>query len=758
MAVGTKHKLVSFGTFEVDMDVGEIRKSGIRVRLPGQPFRLLTALLAQAGEVVTREELQHEIWGANTNVDFERGIASAVNKLREALGDSAEQPLYIETLARKGYRFIAPVRVSDGPLSGDEHTHSGLPAFHVAINSVANASPSPAQTLVSALPAVAVPQYGGHRHAAESPLLAVFAPRFWQVLALVCCVAALVMLSMLLIRSWAPSNGNSAPPHIEQLTQATNIYPGPPNQESFLSIATDGPRLYVPVLVDGRSQLSSLALNGTEPEPISMPDDLSAGAITGISRDGSRLLVRSLRTRAPEQPLWIVPTAGSGASRVGEVLAHDATWMPDDENVLFASGNDLAVVQPGNGTLSSYASLPGRAFWMRWSPDGKKLRFTLLDPTSHVSSLWELDAATRKAHRLSFLSLGNMALCCGTWTPSGDQFTFESDDVHETNIWVVGTSAQARPVQLTNGPIRFTSPLPSREGHTVVAFGVAQPGGTRIYDIAQHRFAPAPRFLQNAQRVTFSRDGAWVAWTDPEERLWRARSKDGADLLRLSDSDLEVFAANWSPDGRQLLLMARQPGKTWQIFTVSASGGATRLLFDDRQSLADPQWSADGSQIVFGLEADLMGKEIGPHDIRLLDLHSRQIRSLPGSQDLFSPRWSPDGLWIAALSRDQARLMVYSVNDQTWKTLFTGGAADPVWSADSRSIYFDAFARPNSAIMMAGVDGKLETVADLSKFGSHTAESYFFSGITPDGSPLIELRVGTGNLYSIELPPPEDHK
>jgi hypothetical protein len=99
--------------------------------------------------------------------------------------------------------------------------------------------------------------------------------------------------------------------------------------------------------------------------------------------------------------------------------------------------------------------------------------------------------------------------------------------------------------------------------------------------------------------------------------------------------------------------------------------------------------------------------------------------------------------------------MVYSVKEQTWKTLFTGGAADPVWSANSRYIYFDAFAQPNSAIMMAGVDGKLETVVDLSKLGSPTAESYFFSGITPDGSPLIELRVGTGNLYSIELPPPE---
>lgn len=748
MAVETRHKLVSFGTFEVDLDVGEIRKSGMRIHLPGQPFRLLVALLDHPGELLTREELQHEIWGTNTNVDFERGLASAVNKLREALGDSAEQPRYIETLARKGYRFIAPVRVSDGPLFGDEHTQPGI----------ADRLPTSAEGSVGALPSVEAPLPGWLPRASEKPLRTLSASRLWRVALLGGETIALVILTALLTHNWGQSSGNPAPPHIEQLTQATNISPGPPNPETILSIATDGPRLYVPVLVNGRSQLSSLALNGTEPEPINMPSDLSSGAITGISHDGSRLLVRSLQTRAPEQPLWIVPTAGSGASRVGEVLAHDATWMPGDESILFASGNDLGVVQLSNGAISSYASLPGRPFWMRWSPDGKKLRFTLLDPTTHTSSLWELDAATRKAHRLSFPGLSNMDLCCGTWTPSGDQFTFQGGDVHESNLWVVGTGEQARPVQLTNGPIRFTSPVPSREGRTVFAFGVAQPEGTRIYDNTLHRFAPAPHFLQNAQRVTFSRDGGWVAWTDPQERLWRARSKDGADLLRLSDSDLEVFAASWSPDGKQLLLMARQPGKTWQIFTVSASGGAIHLVLDDGQNLADPQWSADGSEIVFGREADLMGKEIGPHDIRLLDLRSHQIRSLPGSQDLFSPRWSPDGLWIAALSRDQDRLVVYNANEGTWKTLFTGGAADPVWSTDSRSIYFHAFARPDSAIMRASMDGKVETVTDLSKLGSPTAESYFFSGITPDGSPLIETRVGTGNLYSVELPQPEHRK
>lgn len=755
MAVETRHRIVSFGTFEVDIDVGEIRKSGMRVHLPGQPFRLLIALLARPGEVITREELQYEIWGANTNVDFERGIASAVNKLREALGDSADRPRYVETVARKGYRFIAPVRAANEPPAAEARiqtepakTSGALP---LALQVEGGTATHPAAAAIALQPLEASPGALPLQAAESAPRTGPL-PGRRQLLLLACGAMALVSLTTLANHYLDQAKGSVPPPHIEQLTQATEIYPGPPNPENFLSIATDGPRLYVPALIDGRSQLSSLALNGAEPVPISMPEDLSSGAITDISHDGSRLLVRSQQTRAPEQPLWIVPTAGVGASRVGEVLAHDATWMPGDDSVLVASGDDLSIVQPGNGLIIPYASLPGRAFWMRWAPDGKKLRFTLLEPRNHTSSLWELDASTHKAHRLTFPGLSNTDLCCGSWTPMGDLFTFEKSDAHESNLWAVGTGAQARPIQLTNGPIRFTSPVPSREGRTVFAFGVAQPGGTRIYERVSHRFAPAPHFLRNAQRIAYSRDGEWVAWTDPEERLWRARSKDGADLLRLSGSDLEVFAATWSPGGDELLLMARQPGKTWQIFTVSAAGGALHLLLQDAQNLADPRWSADGNEIVFGREADLMGKEIGPHDIRLLDLRTHAVQLLPGSADLFSPRWSPDGRWIAALSRDQTRLVVYNMQARTWKTLYTGGAADPVWSADSHSIYFHAFAQPDSAIRKASLDGEVTTVADLSKLGSPSEESYFFSGVTPDGSPLIELRVGKGNLYAIELP------
>src|SRR5882724_11664443 len=103
-------RLARFGVFELDLSAGELRKSGVKQRLQGQPFQVLALLLERAGEVVTREELQQKLWPSDTFVDFDHSLNTAINKVREALGDSASNPRYVETLARRGYRFIAPVQ------------------------------------------------------------------------------------------------------------------------------------------------------------------------------------------------------------------------------------------------------------------------------------------------------------------------------------------------------------------------------------------------------------------------------------------------------------------------------------------------------------------------------------------------------------------------------------------------------------------------------------------------------------------------
>jgi DNA-binding winged helix-turn-helix (wHTH) protein len=103
-------RIARFGVFELDISAGDLRKNGRKLRLQEQPFQILALLLERAGDVVTREELRQKLWAADTFVDFDHGLNTAVNKLREVLGDSASTPRYIETLARRGYRFIAPLQ------------------------------------------------------------------------------------------------------------------------------------------------------------------------------------------------------------------------------------------------------------------------------------------------------------------------------------------------------------------------------------------------------------------------------------------------------------------------------------------------------------------------------------------------------------------------------------------------------------------------------------------------------------------------
>src|SRR5258705_2745020 len=131
--LATPRRILCFGSFEVDLASGELRRQGRKIGLQDQPFRLLALLLERAGEVVTREELRDKLWPADTFVDFDHSLNTAVRKLREALGDSAEAPRYVETIARRGYRFLAPVA-----------TLATVQVAHSADAAVASLRPSPA--------------------------------------------------------------------------------------------------------------------------------------------------------------------------------------------------------------------------------------------------------------------------------------------------------------------------------------------------------------------------------------------------------------------------------------------------------------------------------------------------------------------------------------------------------------------------------------------------------------------------------------
>src|ERR1700693_2163456 len=133
----TNPRTVRFGLFELDLDARELRKSGIRIKLQEQPFQILAMLLERPGEIVTREELQKKLWSGDTFVDFDLSLNSAVKKLRQALSDDSDNPRFVETLYRRGYRFIAPV-------TAGANSHQ-IPLIETPSGSAAPAEPIPIQ-------------------------------------------------------------------------------------------------------------------------------------------------------------------------------------------------------------------------------------------------------------------------------------------------------------------------------------------------------------------------------------------------------------------------------------------------------------------------------------------------------------------------------------------------------------------------------------------------------------------------------------
>src|ERR1700675_442702 len=119
-----------FGIFQLDLRAGELHKAGVKVKLQDQPFRVLALLIDHAGQVVTREELRQRVWPSNVYVDFDQGLNNAIKKVREALGDTADSPRFIETVARHGYRFVAPVSAAPA--------HSAEPRFHFGLRTLRN--------------------------------------------------------------------------------------------------------------------------------------------------------------------------------------------------------------------------------------------------------------------------------------------------------------------------------------------------------------------------------------------------------------------------------------------------------------------------------------------------------------------------------------------------------------------------------------------------------------------------------------------
>lgn len=717
-----------FGPFEADGHTGELRKFGVRVKLQSQPFTLLVALLEAPGELLTREDLCRLIWGSETVVDFDRSLSTAINKVRDALGDSADNPRYIETLARRGYRFIAPVQVVD---------RADRPSAE-----------EPSQPAPEPPPAAPVPVTAEHDfRPAPVPAKSWRTPAVWVALAIFALAAVYASAT------WLVSGSRGNPVAIRKVTSSSRIYPGDIGLERFAGVVTDGVRVFYSEVRDQRIVLVQTAIGVGEPQRIDLPPEIQRPAPADISADGSRLLVRGVTWSELEQQLWTVPSTGGTARKIPGAVGHDGAWTRSGDAVIVASGRDLTLVPVGSGTPRKLASLPGRAYWIRYSPEGSHLRFTILDPRTRLGSIWEVAADGSGLRRLPLSSAAGESQCCGNWTPDGRYFVYQSSTRDATNIAAVRESqswwsGSPRPVPVTAGPLQYLTPVPVQNAGTILAIGAQTRQELLRFDSKTNQLVRFLPQLSGALRAELSRDGKLVAWVNQSDgSLWRSNT-DGSRGVQLTSKPLQIRGIRWSPDSSKVAFMAREPGQPWRIHIASADGSGVRLLHNEEGNQADPEWSPDGGSMAYGRPPNYMSDDNTAKAIYVVNLKTNHVARLAGSDGYFSPRWSPDGRYIAAMPLDQRRLVVFDRSSGARTDIAVRSVHNPKWTPDSRYLYFQAFLEDEKPVCRVSLDTReVELVTDFRNI--NPGDTVDFYGLAPGNLPVVSMRFFTADIFAI---------
>jgi len=504
---------------------------------------------------------------------------------------------------------------------------------------------------------------------------------------------------------------------------------------------TDGSRLYLQysaAVAPGTSSIGQVSVSGGEVVPLAAPS--VSMQILNVSGDGASLLVSDQPGTAFDGPIWALPVLGGLPRRLGDIQGHAGAWSRDGGRMVYAKGNDLYLAKSDGTEAKLLATMAGWPSSPQWSPDGSVLRVTLRDQATNATSLWEVDPENGKTRPLLEGWHAPAAECCGNWTNDGKHFVFSS----QGSIWEL--PKKGTPAQLTSGLLTLSSPVPSEDGKKLFVTGRRPRGELVRYDEKAGQLVP---FLGgiSAEHVSFSKDGQWAAYvTFPEGRLWRSRV-DGSERLQLSNAPMYASLPQWSPDGKWIAFFSTTAGKPSRIYLVSPEGGSPQeLLPEETGPEADPSWSPDGGSIVFG--AVYTAAKTG---IRVVDVKTRAVKAVPGSEQLFSPRWSPDGKWIAAVRSNSQGLLLFDVAKQKWEEVFQErNVSFPDWSRDGAYLYLLSWPEKPAIFRIRVADRKVERVADLKDFRP-TGYWDDWMGLDEKDAPLLLRDTGLQDVYAMEM-------
>jgi Tol biopolymer transport system component/DNA-binding winged helix-turn-helix (wHTH) protein len=667
-------------------------------------FRALLFLLRNQQRVISKEELLNSVWGDVAVADG--SLTRCIWLLRRLLEDDINNPRYIATVATVGYKFVCSVEMSEDTQGGD----------------------------CSELAEISAEAVGGTMKAKPPDGAAWSLPRWWL-------LAAVVLVVGLVVGIWYLRRPLPMP-RISKYNQITHD-----GHEKYLG-GTDGSRIYF--FQGSLWRIAEVGVAGGEIVHIPVAVPGTVWGLNDVSPDGSNFLIESHLEGNPSPEVWIVRIPGGSVHRLGDLHWDGAAaFSPDAKSVaLPTQEGDIYLIRSDGTDAHKLTSIGGQPYSLAWSPDSEVIR------VFHDKKIWEISSSGSGLHELIPGWHASSGKCCGRWTPDGRFYVFLSPGSGSDGdqIWALDERRgllrrpPGEPVQLTSGPLSWGVPIPGKEGKFIFAEGSTSRGELSRFDAKTKEIRP---FLGgiSVQGVTFSKDGQSVAYVSyPEGILWKA-NRDGSNPMQMSAPSMNVFMPRWSPDGTQILFS--DIADESEAYTVTVDGGIPRKLLPEGGGVqADPDWSPDGSKIAF---CSSFGGHEPKSEIRIFDLASRRVTTLPGSVGKTDPRWSPDGRSIAANSSDLTTMNIFDIGTQRWSALPPKFQMTfPEWSSDSHFIYFMHVADPSGVYRISVNGGEPQEVVNLKNWhiGGWASQ---WDGLDPTDAPLLLRDIGSSDIYALTL-------
>jgi Tol biopolymer transport system component/DNA-binding winged helix-turn-helix (wHTH) protein len=619
-------KRIAFDEFEADLRAGELRKNGKRIRLQAQPFRFLVLLLENPGEVMTREEVCRELWPNDTFVDFEHGLAAAVKKIREAIGDSAENPTYIETLPKRGYRFVGKINPQPPEvlpiLSKTEPQEVGATVsgaklrdrswrVRTGLFGIATAIVAASATLIFS------------RHTREPHEAALIAVPFTSFPGFQTAPSFSPDGSRIAFAWDKPKGSSSSGPGFDLYVKAIG-------SETVLRL-TDHPSTWISstwspdgtqiafhrLAPDDNGIYLVPALGGPERKLVATKTPYHVAALISFSPDGKWLAYSDTENGRPGDRIMLLNVDTLEVRK----FPHDPSCNHEGSAVFSHSGRDLAFVCVHSLTAFEYfiANLEGTS-------------------KHSVATIREF------AVGLSWIG-GDTGLIISRAMPSGG----EIDEIKVSDGSIVPKLALSA----------AEWPAISRDGHKLAFSLPANHVNIWRRDLQHPQVPPIQLFASTLQQnnARYSPDGKHVLFGSTRSGIWAVwlADSDGSNLVQISHDAAAGFG-RWSPDSRKVAFEAHEPDGLVSIYTVDISARIPHKLRTNLKQANWPSWSSDGKWIY------LRGYEGVGHQLYRCPAEGGDARLLDAGEDPIAPIESGDGKWLYFPERNlNARLMMLEI-------------------------------------------------------------------------------------------------